>query len=51
MPSHSSVAKSVREDKEKNPNNYCPHPRCLWRVRGIKFGEPFENPCRNHPLR
>jgi hypothetical protein len=31
--SHSSVAKSVRESKERNPENYCSEKTCLWRTR------------------
>lgn len=34
MPTHSSVAKSVRMAKESRPENYCPVPRCLWRTGG-----------------
>lgn len=47
MPSHSSVAASVRAQKEKHPANYCRSPRCLWRIVD-KDGNP--TPCRNHPV-
>ena len=32
MNTHNSVAKSVRLSKESHPENYCQHPKCLWRV-------------------
>jgi len=32
MPTHGSVAKSVRLDKEAHPDRYCPERRCLWRT-------------------
>ena len=27
------VAKSVRENKERHPEQYCAAPRCLWALR------------------
>lgn len=30
--SHSSVAKSVRETKERDPSRFCTNERCLWNV-------------------
>lgn len=32
MPTHGSVAAAVRKSKEKNPEKFCPYPRCLWRT-------------------
>jgi hypothetical protein len=32
MTTHNSVAKSVREHKEKHPELYCP--KCLWKTGG-----------------
>jgi len=29
---HNQVAKSVRENKNLHPDNYCPDPKCLWRT-------------------
>lgn len=40
MTMHDSVAKRVRERKEKHPHLYCPHPRCLWRLSS--------GPCPKH---
>lgn len=43
MSSHGSVAKAVREQKERHPQWYCPDPKCLWRLssgRCPKHGEP-----------
>lgn len=45
MIAHNSVAKSVREMKEKYPQDYCADPRCLWRV--VTNRGP--NPCQKHP--
>lgn len=43
--SHGSVAKSVRLNKEKHPENYCANPKCLWNTRaGTK-------PCPKHPVK
>lgn len=39
------VAAQVRIEKEKHPERFCAHPKCLWRIvtrNGL-------NPCRNHP--
>lgn len=36
MPTHNSVAKSVRERKEKRPELFCPESRCLWLTGGGK---------------
>jgi hypothetical protein len=32
MSSHASVAKSVREQKERHPERYCRAKGCLWHV-------------------
>ena len=40
MVTHGSVAKSVRESKEKYPEKYCPNPRCLGNTGG--------GPCPKH---
>lgn len=32
MTSHSSVAKAVRQQKERHPDQFCANPKCLWRV-------------------
>lgn len=32
MPTHGSVAQSVRLSKEANPTHYCPARNCLWRT-------------------
>ena len=32
MPSHSSIAASVRRDKEEHPWRYCADTRCLFRT-------------------
>lgn len=34
MTNHNSVAKSVRLNKERRPDQYCPSPKCLWRTGG-----------------
>jgi hypothetical protein len=47
MPSYWQVAKMVRLDKEKNPENFCPVRGCLWRIK-TRNGD---NPCRNHPVK
>jgi hypothetical protein len=31
---HATIAKRVRERKEKHPELYCPMARCLWRTGG-----------------
>jgi hypothetical protein len=51
MSSHNSVAKSVRERKEKYPQYYCRVYNCLWNTSGRVNGELTldVNPCRNHP--
>lgn len=46
-PTHGSVARSVREDKEKHPEKYCRNPRCLWRVETREGRKP----CPKHPAR
>jgi hypothetical protein len=47
MPSYWQVAKMVRLDKEKNPENFCPVRGCLWRIK-TRNGD---NPCQNHPVK
>lgn len=42
MASYSQVAKSVREQKEKHPENYCRVKDCLWRTAS--------GPCQKHPV-
>jgi hypothetical protein len=39
--SHNSVAASVRKDKEKHPEKYCPITKCLWKTKD-------GSPCPNH---
>ena len=39
-----NVAGDVRKSKEKNPENYCPNPKCLWRVK-TREGD---KPCPKH---
>src|SRR4051812_17937151 len=46
MSSHRSVAASVREQKERNPSDFCAVPSCLWRIKTVRG----PNPCRNHPI-
>ena len=41
-----NVAASERLAKEKHPDRFCSHPRCLWR---IVRGDGSANPCHNHP--
>lgn len=44
--SYRSTAASVRQSKERHPEQFCPVPRCLWRVRG---GDGRElGPCGRH---
>jgi hypothetical protein len=45
--SHKSVAKSVREAKEKNPENFCSKKGCLWRTRTRQGYRP----CERHELK
>lgn len=46
MSSHSSVAKSVREKKERNPELFCSVKGCLWRIKTSRG----DSPCRKHPF-
>jgi hypothetical protein len=39
-----NTAAKVREAKEKNPENFCPNPRCLWRTE-TRYGT---KPCPKH---
>jgi hypothetical protein len=43
-PVEENVAGDVRKSKEKNPENYCPNPKCLWRVK-TRDGD---KPCPKH---
>jgi hypothetical protein len=45
-PSYSSVAASVRKDKERYPERYCSNPKCLWRTVNARTGE--KTPCPKH---
>jgi len=42
---HATVAKKVRLDKERHPEDYCTDPTCLWRVRSKVHGD---KPCPKH---
>ncbi len=46
MPTHGSVAKAVRLDKEAHPERYCPVRNCLWRV--LTRDGQYDRPCRKH---
>lgn len=48
MPTHGSVAKAVRLNKEADPEAYCPVRGCLWRVLGRD--REFLGPCGKHGL-
>lgn len=48
MSNYGSVAAAVRLAKERSPDQFCPVPRCLWRIKGHD-GSP-RKPCRNHPV-
>ena len=50
MPSHAQVAASVRRNKERNPEAYCAHFNCLWRIRRFttKGKEAEIKPCPKH---
>ena len=41
MSSYRSVAASVARAKEAHPEQFCPHPKCLWRTGGGR--------CPRHP--
>jgi hypothetical protein len=41
-------AQRAREHKEKHPENFCAHPKCLWRVVNSFTG--VMTPCENHPM-
>ncbi len=42
MITRGSVARSVRESKERHPDKYCKAPGCLWRTSN--------SPCQKHPV-
>jgi hypothetical protein len=44
MPSRDSIAKKVRLHKERQPELYCVHPRCLWRMRTRTQPDPRRCP-------
>jgi len=46
---HGQVAKSVRENKERNPEHYCADKRCLWRTYNART--QTHKPCPKHPAR
>jgi hypothetical protein len=51
MSSHASVAKSVREQKERHPERFCPNPRCLWKTAKLnRETQEYEGggPCPRH---
>jgi hypothetical protein len=39
-------AAKTREDKSAHPENFCTHPRCLWRVL---HRDGRVTPCPKHP--
>ena len=41
MTTQGAVAKSVREHKERHPENFCRAPRCLWNTKR-------SGPCPKH---
>jgi hypothetical protein len=43
-PVEENVAGDVRKRKEKNPGDYCPNPKCLWKVK-TREGD---KPCPKH---
>lgn len=43
-----SVAASVREQKEKHPELFCAHPKCLWRIVD-RFGNSMPCQSTKHP--
>jgi hypothetical protein len=45
----SRAAANVRRSKERYPENYCAHPRCLWRTFDARTGK--RTPCPRHPVR
>jgi hypothetical protein len=46
MPTHGSVAKQVRLDKEAHPERFCPARGCLWRV--LDRDGQYIGPCGKH---
>jgi hypothetical protein len=49
MSSHAGVAKSVREDKQRHPELYCP--KCLWKTAKLnRETQEYEGggPCPRH---
>jgi len=44
MQSHASVAKTIREQKDRYPEKFCPEPRCLWRI----WTRDGAKPCPKH---
>lgn len=50
MTSHGQVAAGVRALKERSPSDFCPNPRCLWRVRKYHglTDSYVEVPCPKH---
>jgi hypothetical protein len=46
--SHATLAKHVRERKEKYPQFYCANPRCLFRTFNARTN--MVTPCPKHPV-
>jgi hypothetical protein len=44
-----SIAAKVAAVKAAHPEQFCKHPRCLWRVKSGRDGRDLE-PCRRHPV-
>lgn len=44
-------AVSARQMKEEHPSDWCPSPRCLWRIRcgGTEGSPAYVKPCQKHP--
>jgi hypothetical protein len=40
------IAQSIRLQKAKHPENFCQHPKCLWRVST----HAGPKPCPTHPV-
>jgi hypothetical protein len=44
---HAQVAKIVRLDKEKHPESFCKHPKCLYRLKEY-YVSPYGGWCPKH---
>lgn len=43
--SYGALIREGINDKRENPDKYCKHPKCLWRIKTIRG----DNPCKRHP--